>query len=50
MSRLMRLVTAHRIDLKPLLTHRFELAEIAAAYELFAAQQDNVLKIAIYVQ
>jgi threonine dehydrogenase-like Zn-dependent dehydrogenase len=47
MSRLMRLVQAHRIDLTPLLTHRFRLDQIADAYELFAAQRDNVLKVVI---
>jgi alcohol dehydrogenase len=47
MARLMRLVQAHRIDLTPLLTHRFSLDKIADAYALFAAQDDNVLKVAI---
>ena len=49
MRRLMRLVEARRIDLKPLLTHRFALDDIASAYELFAARRDNVLKVAISV-
>jgi threonine dehydrogenase-like Zn-dependent dehydrogenase len=48
MSRLMRLVASGRIDLKPLLTHRFELAHIVDAYRLFESQADNVLKIAIH--
>ena len=49
MSRLMRLVRAHRIDLTPLLTHAFPLDEIDQAYKLFASRQDSVLKIAIRV-
>jgi threonine dehydrogenase-like Zn-dependent dehydrogenase len=47
MVRLMRLVEAGRIDLTPLLTHRFRLEHIAEAYDLFGAQRDNVLKVAI---
>jgi len=49
MSRLMRLVRAHRIDLTPLITHAFPLDEIDQAYKLFASRQDGVLKIAIRV-
>ncbi|MBM3783804.1 MAG: zinc-binding dehydrogenase [Acidobacteria bacterium] len=49
MTRLMRLVETGRIDLKPLLTHRFHLDEIAEAYRLFSEQRDNVLKVAIAV-
>jgi alcohol dehydrogenase len=49
MARLMRLVQAGRLDLTPLLTHRFTLDEISAAYDLFSQRKDNVLKIAIQV-
>lgn len=49
MARLMRLVRTHRIDLTPLFTHRFSLAEIDRAYKLFASRADNVLKVAIHV-
>jgi alcohol dehydrogenase len=49
MRRLMRLVETHRIDLRPLLTHRFDLDHIADAYKLFEAGADGVLKVAIYV-
>jgi alcohol dehydrogenase len=49
MQRLMRLVTAHRIDLTPLLTHVFELEDIRRAYELFSSRAKGVLKIAIKV-
>jgi threonine dehydrogenase-like Zn-dependent dehydrogenase len=45
----MRLVEANRIDLAPLLTHRFALDEIAEAYAVFASQRDEVLKVAIHI-
>ena len=47
MRRLMALVQGGRLDLTPLLTHRFPLDRIADAYELFAARRDGVLKVAI---
>ncbi|MGJ9416321.1 NAD(P)-dependent alcohol dehydrogenase [Massilia sp. CMS3.1] len=47
MRRLMNVVAAHRVDLAPLVTHRFRLEDIEAAYELFANQRDGVLKVAI---
>ena len=49
MSRLMRLVRAHRIDLTPLLTHAFPLDKIDEAYKLFASRQNGVLKTAVRV-
>jgi len=36
-----------RIDLKPLVTHRFKLDQIKEAYDLFAHQRGGVLKVAI---
>lgn len=47
MRRLMALVLGGRLDLTPLLTHRFPLDRIAEAYALFGAHGDGVLKIAI---
>jgi threonine dehydrogenase-like Zn-dependent dehydrogenase len=47
MLRLIRLVQAHRVDLRPLLTHVFSLEDIAGAYELFSSRREGVLKIAI---
>ena len=47
MRRLMELVRRQRIDLSPLLTHRFTLENIGEAYELFGARGDGVLKVAI---
>ena len=49
MQRLMRLVAARRIDLKPLLTHVFPFEEIGRAYELFGSRSDSVLKVAIRI-
>ncbi len=47
MRRLLEVVRSGRVDLEPLLTHSFALADIAAAYELFGARSDGVLKVAI---
>lgn len=47
MRRLLRVVASQRVDLKPLVTHRFKLDDIEAAYDLFAHQRDGVLKVAI---
>jgi threonine dehydrogenase-like Zn-dependent dehydrogenase len=47
MRRLMNVIASRRADLKPLVTHTFALDQIEAAYELFAAQRDGVLKVAI---
>ncbi|HEX4899554.1 MAG TPA: alcohol dehydrogenase catalytic domain-containing protein [Pyrinomonadaceae bacterium] len=47
MRRLMEVVRYGRVDFTPLLTHRFKLADIPAAYELFGERADGVLKVAI---
>ena len=47
MRRLMALVQRGRLDLTPLLTHRFPLDRIGEAYDLFANRRDGVLKVAI---
>ncbi|MBQ5948482.1 NAD(P)-dependent alcohol dehydrogenase [Massilia sp. ST3] len=47
MQRLMNVVASGRLDLRPLVTHRFRLDDIVEAYELFANQRDGVLKVAI---
>jgi threonine dehydrogenase-like Zn-dependent dehydrogenase len=47
MRRLIGAVESRRLDLKPLVTHRFKLDDIEAAYDLFANQRDGVLKVAI---
>ena len=47
MRRLVNVVESGRIDLRPLVTHRFKLDDIEAAYELFGHQRDGVPKVAI---
>lgn len=47
MRRLMAVIEAGRLDLSPLVTHRFKLDDIERAYDLFANQRDGVLKVAI---
>ena len=41
----MEVIAAGRVDLKPLVTHRFKLDDIEEAYNLFANQRDGVLKV-----
>jgi alcohol dehydrogenase len=48
MRRLMAMVEHRRVDLTPLVTHKFRLDQIHEAFELFSHQQDNVLKVALY--
>ncbi|WP_235981459.1 NAD(P)-dependent alcohol dehydrogenase [Methylobrevis albus] len=47
MRRLMDVIASSRLDTSPLVTHRFRLDDIEAAYDLFANQRDGVLKVAI---
>ena len=47
MRRLMSVIASARVDLTPLVTHRFKLDRIEAAYDLFAHQRDGVLKVGI---
>jgi alcohol dehydrogenase len=47
MRRLMNVVASGRVDMKSLITHRFKLADMIQAYELFGSQRDGVLKVAI---
>ena len=48
MRRLMAMIESERIDLTPLVTHRFSLDDIKQAYELFSRQGDGVMKVALY--
>lgn len=47
MRRLMSMVETGRFDPTPLITHRYSLDQIVAAYDLFGSRQDGVLKVAI---
>ncbi len=47
MRRLMNVIEAERLDLKPLVTHHYKLDQIEEAYDLFGNQRDGVLKVAI---
>ncbi|MEW5423634.1 NAD(P)-dependent alcohol dehydrogenase [Amorphus sp. 3PC139-8] len=47
MRRLLEVVSSGRVDLKPLVTHRYKLDDIVDAYDLFSHQRDGVLKIAV---
>lgn len=47
MRRLMEMVRTRRVDLTPLLTHRFALKDIRDAYALFGERRDGVIKVAI---
>jgi alcohol dehydrogenase len=47
MRRLIEMVRNRRLDLTPLLTHRFKLDNIREAYALFGERRDNVMKVAI---
>ena len=43
----LELIKEGKIDTTPLITHRFPLAKIAEAYELFEQKRDGVIKVAI---
>ncbi len=47
MRRLMSVIASGRVDLAAMVTHRYKLDDIEAAYELFSHQRDGVLKVAI---
>lgn len=48
MRRLMAMIEHRRVDLSPLVTHRFALDDIAEAYDVFSSQRGGVLKVALY--
>ncbi len=47
MRRLMEMVRRGKLDLSPLLTHRFKLADINKAYTLFGERRDGVMKVVV---
>ncbi len=48
MRRLMAMIEQRRVDLSPLVTHRFALDDIEDAFDLFSHQREGVLKVALY--
>jgi alcohol dehydrogenase len=48
MRRLMAMIENRRVDLSPLITHRFALEDILDAYDLFSRQRDGVLKVVLH--
>jgi threonine dehydrogenase-like Zn-dependent dehydrogenase len=48
MRRLMEMIANRRVDLSPLLTHRFLLDDINDAFELFSHQRDGVMKVVLH--
>jgi alcohol dehydrogenase len=48
MRRLMAMIEHGRVDLMPMVTHRFALDDIEEAFDLFSHQRDGVLKVALY--
>ena len=48
MRRLMAMVAHERVDLSPLVTHRFALEDIDHAFDLFSHQREGVLKVALH--
>ncbi|MFD0914837.1 NAD(P)-dependent alcohol dehydrogenase [Pseudahrensia aquimaris] len=47
MRRLMNVVASGRVDLGPMVTHRYAFDDIEEAYDLFSNQRDGVLKLAL---
>lgn len=48
MRRLMAMIASGRMDLSPLVTHRFALDDIRDAYDVFSRQGDGVLKVGLF--
>jgi threonine dehydrogenase-like Zn-dependent dehydrogenase len=47
MRRLIEMVRYGKLDLRPLLTHRFRLDQIKEAYRVFGERLNGVMKVAI---
>jgi alcohol dehydrogenase len=47
MRKLMEMVRHERLNLEPLITHRFSLDQIEEAYDLFGNQRDEVVKVGL---
>ena len=46
-AEVLRLIEEGKIDTTPLITHRYQLSEIAEAYRLFESRSDGVIKVAV---
>ena len=46
-AEILRLIAEEKIDITPLITHRFPLREIEEAYQIFENRKDDVIKVAI---
>jgi threonine dehydrogenase-like Zn-dependent dehydrogenase len=49
LRRLLLTLKNKRVDLSPLITHRFKFKDIGKAFEIFDKKLENVVKIAIYI-
>ena len=45
---ILKLIEEGKIDTTPLITHRYSLADIAEAYDLFENRKDNVIKTVVF--
>ena len=45
---ILKLIEDGKIDTTPLITHRYSLADIAEAYDLFENRKDNVIKTVVF--
>jgi threonine dehydrogenase-like Zn-dependent dehydrogenase len=48
MRRLMAMIAARRVDLRPLLTHRFALERVDEALDIFSHQREGVMKVVLH--
>ena len=42
------MIECRRVNLRPLVTHRFHLDDITDAFDLFSSGREGVLKVALY--
>lgn len=47
-AEILSLIEQGKIDMTPLITHRYPLSRIDEAYDLFENHRDGVIKVAIY--
>ena len=45
---ILKLIEEGKIDTTPLTTHRYSLADISEAYDLFENRKDNVIKTVLF--